>query len=207
MHPCVHTVAGGAAGDDVELRALFRNDDVMHILDQALLGNVEAGLNRKSSLHPGQRPDKIAVFLVQLRPGGVHIRIYRHVLPVVVLKPGVFLQRLGDADHLQAVLADAGVDHRVVLLDVGAGPALTGDVYSGLEHVFLFFLGQYFKTGQIIVEFALIFVLAKVYLLAKRGLFIRRTFSPGTQFVRHLSPSSHHTLGAFAVAHLVNAAQ
>ena len=190
MHPALDTVPGGTAGDDVELRTLFSDDDIVHVLDQTLLGDIEAGLNRPDRLHSGQRPDEITVFLVQFRPGSVHIRVHIHILPVVVLKPVIFCKRLGDADHFQAVLTDAGVDHRVILLNVGAGTSLAGDVDTGLEHVLLLGLGQLLQVGQVIVWLTQILVEAKIDLFTKSSFFNGRILSSCPQFVRHLTPSS-----------------
>ena len=134
---------GGAAGDDVQLGALFGNDDVVHLLGQVLVGDVEAGLDRVDHLGSGQRPDEIPVLKIDLGVSRELVLVHAHRAPPIVLQPVVLLQRLRDGEHFDAFPAGGAVHHRPVHLDEGAG-SLTGIIqrYAYLHELCLVLCGK-----------------------------------------------------------------
>jgi len=74
-------------------------------------------LNREYGFAAGQRPDEVAVVLLQLYVGGVFVGAYVHRLPPVVREPVMLRQRLAHRHHFYALLLAGAVDGGIVRLD------------------------------------------------------------------------------------------
>ena len=115
MHALAHMRVSAAASNNVQLRPFFDNNHVMHVLHYFFRADVHAGLHGVLHLDARQRPNKVAMFLMHRRPGGIFIRVRRYrPPPILFFQPVVALQSLIDAHDFQTVPLHLTMRYRMV---------------------------------------------------------------------------------------------
>ena len=120
VQSALHMRRCGASGDDMQLRALFGDDDVMHTLVEIGGPQIKAALHREDGLHALLGTDEIACGRRLCHIGRVLVSVRRHQLPPVVLQIVILLQGGSHIHDLHALKERLGHDRRLIHLHISS---------------------------------------------------------------------------------------
>ena len=111
----------GTSCNDMDIRILLHNDQIMNILGKTVFSDMKAGLKRFFSTHPFFNPyEKTLEWSVNHGPGNL-ILIPVQKAPEKRPHLGKLLFSLGNAHDIHTVHTPAAVENGVILLNKSAG--------------------------------------------------------------------------------------
>ena len=172
MEGVVGVMDRGAPGYDVEGRVVVDDDDVVQVLYGLVLPQHHAGLDGVFEVVSRLDVDEVPVGVLLVGLGGVLVLGRVDGLPIVVLDPGVMLERQpGGLDDDPLLRPVGAVGHAVVHEQDGPGAGGIVGVHADVDHLELEVVGG---IGQVLYRGRLVplalFVAVQVDVRSERGL-------------------------------------